>query len=156
MFLDISFIGAANYRKDGYAKIYNSLRKHRRRSICVEDSNASHLIETKEFLDTNKKRNKYCSHLNASLQLYKYEKIAESNCRKSKNSYVKVTEYCNRHQCANCDNRLENRLYLKNSEHKISSARLNKVSLGMKYSSDWALSLLSFIDPGKRNNLRQF
>ena len=38
MFLDISFLGAAAYRKDGYARIYSKLRKERRRkSVCVDE-----------------------------------------------------------------------------------------------------------------------
>ena len=38
MFLDISFLGAAAYRKDGYARIYSKLRKERsRKSVCVDE-----------------------------------------------------------------------------------------------------------------------
>ena len=38
MFLDISFLGAAAYQKDGYARIYSKLRKERRRkSVCMDE-----------------------------------------------------------------------------------------------------------------------
>ena len=38
MFLDISFLGAAAYRKEGYEKIYSTLRKERgRKSVCVDE-----------------------------------------------------------------------------------------------------------------------
>ena len=38
MFLDISFLGAASYRKEGYARIYSKLKKERRRkSVCLDE-----------------------------------------------------------------------------------------------------------------------
>lgn len=51
MFLDISFIGAASYRKEGYSKMYSTYCKHRRQSICLENSKASAFFN--EELDHN-------------------------------------------------------------------------------------------------------
>ena len=47
MFLDISFIGAASYRKEGYSKVYKALRRQRRQSICIEDSKANQILDEK-------------------------------------------------------------------------------------------------------------
>ena len=91
MLLDISFIGAASYRNEGYARIYNSIRKHRRRSICVEDSNANNLLKEHDQ-DRLNKINKQALGLNSSLRYYKHERKTESNSGRYRQQYSRRAE----------------------------------------------------------------
>ena len=120
MFLDISFIGAASYRKDGYAKIYNSLRKHRRRSICVEDSSAQQLISARDSADSHSIKQR-CN-LNTSLQVLKHERkvdcvkyrkclnvdqFKKNMCKYDQNYNAKIlSRYCSHSSPASCLNRV--------------------------------------------------
>lgn len=116
MFLDISFIGAASYRKDGYARIYKSLRKHRRRSICVEDSSAQQLMDARE-LGVNV--GLQCDRLDVSLRYLSNERKIESCARKYNDSHL-----YDKHEHSG-----DIRLYNKHYSRKDSPIWLNRVSI---------------------------
>ena len=104
MFLDVSFIGAASYRKEGYRKIYKSLRKYHRRSVCLEDS-ACLLAE--QYCNRNVTIGSISDGLNACLQYHGYERRIESNYGKYQDRYKRNLNVLQ-------NNDAEMRLYYKN------------------------------------------
>ena len=69
MFLDISFLGAAGYRKDGYARIYSALRKERqRKSVCLDEP--IHFVDSNKYGRHHPKYEKSRAKLNVTLRYY--------------------------------------------------------------------------------------
>ena len=69
MFLDISFLGAATYRKDGYARIYSALKKERqRKSICLDET--IHCMGNNKYGHQHPKYEKNRARLDVTLRYY--------------------------------------------------------------------------------------
>lgn len=145
MFLDISFIGGAGYRVDGYSKIYSSWRKQRRRSICIEEDNSHHFAEYKlsenYHCDENNNRKRNVDNLNVSLPYFSSDRKSENLNRKYKKSLsrsmAKYRNYYNTYDipeesryCESCCCCNKNDVMLLNKVSFWGNAYIRALSLG--------------------------
>jgi len=127
MFLDISFIGAANYRKDGYSKIYKSLRKHRKQGGYDLDSTFTVDMEHREIYDLNH-NSIHGSNLNLTLPHLSGD-VSDRYASLKKAIRWNMKAY--KRKVGLTEKQLhENRMYEKHNPKKCSFSVLNKVSLG--------------------------
>lgn len=115
MFLDISFIGGASYRKDGYSKIYNTLRRHKHQSICIEDSKANELLGGRYDCNQN------CSMVdNLNVTLPQYLTQSETHGHFEGHCRSRLTKYAR--------NKKDWKSSIFEKYNKYKAANLNKVS----------------------------
>ncbi|WAR21845.1 RGS-like protein [Mya arenaria] len=118
MFLDISFIGAASYRKDGYSKIYKKLQKQKRRSECLQEA----IPENGDILDINQN----CldnAMMNMSLPHFSEELWEKSAQAKKDHKNIKSIR---RKSGLTVQQLYDNRLYEKYCAKNYASTKLNQ------------------------------
>lgn len=157
MFLDISFLGAAAYRKEGYARIYSTLRKERsRKSVCVDEP--LHYVYHDKYGHHHQYYDKNQAKLDITLRYYHYinstshdvSREARKNSHNKLNESFKLTNiqrhylkyYARKHAIG--DNKVSKR-------HKAFFSSIEGTTLGTQYLlwkvSKWHFDRICFLYP---------